>query len=120
MTLPTQAARTARTHPAPISWSKRTSEIGPTRVRLRFRWRMISCPAAKGMHDSSPAPMTTVLPSGTNWAMASERDMSLVAGITVSSLNLGALHRASPFLVVGLQFVHRLTMLARQLTVCGG
>src|SRR5579884_2100666 len=70
-TFPTHAAITRATHPAPMSWSNRMSETGPTRVRSLRPWRTISWPAANGMQDSSPVPIAIVIPSRTCRAMAS-------------------------------------------------
>src|SRR5437016_5632249 len=69
--MPAHAAAILSTHPAPINWSKRISEIGPIKVRLRRCWRMISWPAAKGISASSASPVATEEPSGTYCATAS-------------------------------------------------
>src|ERR671931_1631631 len=64
------------------------SEIGPTRVRSRRPCRMISCPAANGIRDSSAAPSSTEPPSGTKRATASRIERSLVipSGVHPESL----------------------------------
>ncbi|OGK91161.1 MAG: hypothetical protein A2X51_06195 [Candidatus Rokubacteria bacterium GWC2_70_24] len=80
LTLPTQAATMRRTQPAPTSWSKSMSEMGPIRVRSRRPCRISSWPAAKGMSASSAAPMQIEAPSGTKRATASRMDMSLARG----------------------------------------
>src|SRR5215468_2370181 len=69
-----------RTQPAATSWSKSMSEIGPTSVRPRRRWRMISWPASNGMSASSAVPMHTDAPSGTKLATASCMEQSLSSG----------------------------------------
>jgi len=59
------AATTRATQPAPISWSKRASLMGPTRVRSRRPCRISSWPAANGIAGSRQVPSATVAPSGT-------------------------------------------------------
>src|SRR3954471_13192944 len=71
MTLPTHAAITCCTQPAPIIWSNRMSEMGPISVRPRFFWRIISCPAANGIICSIWRPSATEAPLGTSSAIAS-------------------------------------------------
>ena len=69
--------------PAPISWSKSMSEMGPISVRSRLPWRISSWPAAKGMTASSPVPRHTEAPSGTNRAIASLSEVSLDTALTI-------------------------------------
>src|SRR5215472_3508066 len=49
------------------------SEMGPISRRLRFLWRINSCPAAKGIICSICRPRATLEPSGTKSAMAWRR-----------------------------------------------
>src|SRR5579871_2154881 len=77
MTFPTQAATISLTQPPAIIWSNKMSEIGPIRRRPRFFWRMISCPAAKGMFCSICSPTATLQPSATKEAMASRIEINL-------------------------------------------
>src|ERR1700722_12416721 len=83
-TLPTHAAITRETQPAPISWSKRISEIGPTSVRSRRLWRINSWPAANGIICSSCVPSRTMEPDGT-WRATASRMVSNLDSVVISS-----------------------------------
>src|ERR1700674_3023818 len=98
-TLPTHAVITRDTQPAPISWSKRISEMGPTSVRSRRLWRINSWPAANGIICSSCAPSRTIEPDGTCCAIASRMDMSLVSTV------IGGICSTSPEMV-WIDFAH--------------
>src|SRR6266480_5495285 len=68
-----------------------TSGVRRQRVRSRFRWRTISCPAAKQMRWVKPS-MATESPFRTRSATASRIDVTLLAGMGVGSArcHLGA------------------------------
>src|SRR5580658_5552818 len=94
-TLPTHAAITRETQPAPISWSKRISEMGPTSVRSRRLWRINSWPAANGIICSSCAPSRTMEPDGT-WREMASRMVSNLDSTVIS---------ACPEMI-GIEFAH--------------
>src|SRR5579872_7266697 len=93
ITLPTQAATISLTQPPAIIWSNRMSEIGPIRRSPRFFWRMISCPAAKGMFCSICRPRATLAPSGTKAATASRIVISLDITVQQPSIQHSACNR---------------------------
>src|SRR3972149_253220 len=65
------------------------SEIGPMRVRSRRRWRINSCPAAKGMSASIPVLRQTEVPSGRKRVTASRMVASFDGGTRASYLTRG-------------------------------
>src|SRR4051794_7998391 len=58
------------------------SGVSRASVRSRLRWRMISCPAATGMRWVKPS-STTVSPSWTRSAMASDREVMAAWRVTI-------------------------------------